>query len=66
MFDILDPFQYLSWHENDVDSKVIDFVNERKYMVTTKRDIDNFLYENNLRYDELSIFAKDTLDKLDI
>lgn len=66
MFDIMNPFQYLSWNENDIDSKVIDFVNDRKYRVTTKHDIDEFLAENNLNYYELSVYSKNLLDTLDI
>lgn len=66
MFDILNPFQYLSWRENDIDSKIIDFVNDRKYRVTTKRDIDEFLADNNISYYDLSVYSKNLLDQLDI
>lgn len=66
MFDTLNPFQYLSWRENEIDSLIIDFVHSRKYVKTSKADIDNFLSSHHLNYHDLSISAKNKLDELDI
>lgn len=59
-------FSYCSWLENDIASKIIDFVERYRYTCIPIRKIDDFLYENNIDYDELPQYLKDKLDEIDV
>ena len=66
MIEMTDIFSYLSWNENEVDSLIIDFVNKFKEKEISSSDIDLFLELNGLNYFDLSPFAREKLDELEI
>lgn len=66
MIEMTDVFSYLSWNENEVDSLIIDFVNKFKEKEISSSDIDLFLELNGLNYFDLSPFAREKLDELEI
>lgn len=66
MFDMTDVFSYLSWNENEVDSLTIDFVDSLREEEVSSSDIDSFLEQNGLDYFDLSPFAREKLDELEI
>lgn len=59
-------FSYLSWLENDQATKINDFVDNNKYRLITKYEVDNFLEENYINYFDLPRYLKDKIDELDI
>lgn len=63
---MMDVFSYLSWNENEIDSLIIDFVNRFKEEEISSSDIDFFLESNGLNYFDLSLFAREKLDELEI
>lgn len=59
-------FSYLSWLENDQATKINDFVDNNKYRLIPKYEVDNFLKENYINYFDLPRYLKDKIDELDI
>ena len=59
-------FSYLSWLENEQATKINDFVDNNKYRLIPKYEVDNFLEENYISYFDLPRYLKDKIDELDI
>jgi hypothetical protein len=65
MISAMDAFSYCSWLENDIASKIFDFVESRKYGASIN-EVNKFFRDNRINYAELPQYLKDKIDEIDV
>ena len=58
-------FSYCSWLENDIASKIIDFVDAHKYGASIN-EVNRFFKQNGINYSELPYYLKEKIDEIDV